>query len=48
LNIRKLRDDIDEKNFEVENLNRQIRLKNEELKSEVFFYLLRLIIVEMS
>ena len=43
-----MRDDIDEKNFEVENLNRQIRLKNEELKSEVFFNLLRLIIVEMS
>lgn len=35
LNIRKLKDGIEEKNFEIENLNRQIRLKNEELKSEV-------------
>lgn len=35
LNIRKLKDTIDEKDFEIQNLNRQIRLKNEELKSEV-------------
>lgn len=41
LNIRKLRDEIEEKNFEIENLNRQIRLKNEELKSEVYSKLFR-------
>lgn len=28
LNIRKLKDTIDEKNYEIENLNHQIRLKN--------------------
>jgi hypothetical protein len=35
LNIRKLKDVIDEKNFEIENINRQLRLKSEEMKSEV-------------
>lgn len=35
LNIRKLKDTIQEKNFEIENLNRQLRLKGEEMKAEV-------------
>ena len=35
LNIRKLKDTVEEKNFEIEDLSRQLRLKNEELKAEV-------------
>lgn len=35
LNIRKLKDTIEEKNFEIENLTRQLRLKSEEMKQEV-------------
>lgn len=35
LNIRKLKDTIEEKNFEIENLTRQLRLKSEEIKQEV-------------
>jgi len=43
-----LKDGIEEKNFEIENLNRQIRLKNEELKSEVKIILQRQITVKTN
>lgn len=41
LNIRKLKDTIEEKNFEIENLTRQLRLKSEEMKQEVLLSLYR-------
>ena len=48
LNIRKLKDVIDEKGFEIENLNRQLRLKGEELKAEVDLMILSRLIAKMS
>lgn len=48
LNIRKLKDTIEEKNFEIENLTRQLRLKSEEMKAEVDMASFRQITVGMS
>lgn len=48
LNIRKLKDVIDEKGFEIENLNRQLRLKGEELKAEVDFMVFSRLTTKMS
>lgn len=48
LNIKKLKDVIDEKGFEIENLNRQLRLKGEELKAEVDLMILSRLIAKMS
>jgi hypothetical protein len=48
LNIRKLKDTIEEKSFEIENLARQLRLKSEEMKAEVKIAPFRQITVEMS
>lgn len=36
LNIRKLKDEIEDKNYEIENLRREMKLKSEELKAEVY------------
>jgi hypothetical protein len=36
LNIRKLKDIIEEKNFDIENLRREVKLENERLNGEVF------------
>lgn len=48
LNIRKLKDVIDEKGFEIENLNRQLRLKGEELKAEVDLMIFSRLTAKMS
>ena len=48
MNIRKLKDTIEEKNFEIENLTRQLRLKSEEIKAEVNILTFRPITVEMN
>ena len=38
LNIRKLKDTIEEKNFEIENLRRQAKLENERLDGEISYF----------
>ena len=43
-----MKDTIEEKNFEIENLTRQLRLKSEEMKAEVDMASFRQIIVGMS
>ena len=37
LNIRKLKDQMEEKNFELENMRREAKLENERLNGEVFY-----------